>query len=126
MSTWFLHSILKYRHNQAVEEELNIGVLFYFPAEGHLHLAHPKKLNRLKHTYPAFKTKDIRAYLNSFAAKAKKLEKQNFMVWYHGMVWDGMGWWGGEGKEGERVVSRLSQESISFTQDGMSRVTNEL
>ncbi len=76
MTQHFYHSVLKYRHNQASGEVLNLGVLFIFPEAGQVHFSAPENLRRLERAFPKSEVKTLKGYLKSFEAQAKKLSKK--------------------------------------------------
>ena len=73
MINTFYYSILKYSHNQASGEVVNLGILFCFPGEGHFHFSHPDNLKRLKYLFEGFNSRDLQAYLKSFNSVVSKL-----------------------------------------------------
>lgn len=71
----FQYSILRYRHSYFLAEEVNVGILFFFPPEGRLEFLYPNSLQRISQLYPDFTVHTLRKYLNAFYKQAQKLTK---------------------------------------------------
>jgi hypothetical protein len=76
MSKTFTYSVLKYVHSQFLGEELNLGIILFFPDQHSLIFRHPKSINRFRKAYKNFTESAIRQYLKSFEEKAKLLSKK--------------------------------------------------
>lgn len=75
MSKLFTYSILRYRPDYLLHEEVNVGLLFFFEEESQLRFLYPSKLGRLKALYPNYSNSQLRNYLSAFEAQANKLNK---------------------------------------------------
>jgi len=64
MNNYFTYSILQYKHNLALGETLNVGILFYFNAINHLEFAVGNS-SRLKSVYPDFNISNFNLYLKT-------------------------------------------------------------
>lgn len=69
----FQYSLLRYRHSYLLSEELNVGILFFFPQESRVEFLCPKYLQRISGLYPDFSIHTLRNYLKAFEKQAKKL-----------------------------------------------------
>ncbi len=76
MSKTFTYSVLKYVHSQFLGEELNLGIILFFPDKGSLIFRYPKNIDRLKKAYKSFTEPAIKPYLQSFEKRAKKLSEE--------------------------------------------------
>jgi|SRR5690625_3808245 len=72
----FQYSLLRYRHSYLLAEEVNIGILFLFPAERRVEFAYPNRLQRVSQLYSDFNVHTLRKYLNAFHKQAQRLTKQ--------------------------------------------------
>lgn len=72
----FQYSLLHYRHSQALDEVLNVGVLVLFPAQSRVCFLYPERLTRLRNTYRNAPEKTLRAYFKSFLNRAKQLNQE--------------------------------------------------
>lgn len=75
MKNEFKFSVLKYVHSRVLQEELIVGVLFYFPHKSRFEFKFPEKLGRLKGLYTNFSESLIKSYLKTFDEKAKEINK---------------------------------------------------
>ncbi len=73
MSDIFQYAILKYVHSQQWDEELNLGILFFFEQEKQLVFAFTDRYKRFKKLYPNFDEKTIQTYLLAFQKEAERL-----------------------------------------------------
>jgi Protein of unknown function (DUF3037) len=73
----FHYTVLKYRPNYLLDEQINIGLLFVFPSEKSAKFLFPTNLSRLKTLFPKANIGFIRQYLDAFQWKANSL-KSNF------------------------------------------------
>lgn len=71
----FQYCLLRYRHSYLLSEELNVGILFFFPLERRVEFLYPKYLQRISGLYPDFSTHTLKNYLKAFDKQAKKLQK---------------------------------------------------
>ena len=69
----YTFSLLQYHHSQVLGEVLNIGALVYFPNVKRLECLFPKKLSRLKFTYPSVPERTIKSYFRAFEEKVTNL-----------------------------------------------------
>lgn len=76
MSFEFQYSLLKYVHSQTLGEELNIGILFYFPEQNKVVFKYPSRLNRFKTLYNTFSESHFKKFLHSFEFKARELSEE--------------------------------------------------
>lgn len=76
MKGFYQYSLLRYVHSQFLGEEVNAGIVFYFPDEDKIIFRYPKSLDRIKHLYRDFPEKLIRSYLVSFASAAYRFSKR--------------------------------------------------
>lgn len=77
MSFTFQYSVLKYVHSQNLGEEVNIGIIFYFPSLNHVEFLYPQSLSRINSIYNKFPKSQIIKYLKSFQYQAEYLNKNN-------------------------------------------------
>lgn len=75
MSKTFTYSVLKYVHSQFLGEELNLGIILFFPDRNQLIFRYPKNISRLKKAYKNFTEPAIKQYLKSFEERAKTLSE---------------------------------------------------
>lgn len=73
----FQYSLLRYRHSYLLSEELNVGILFFFPLERRLEFLYPNHLQRISGLYPDFSTHTLRKYLKAFEKQAGKLNRKH-------------------------------------------------
>jgi hypothetical protein len=73
MNKIFKYSILRYRPSYLLEEQVNIGVLFFFLEDKKAVFIHPSKLRRITQFYPDGNLSTIRKYLAAFNQKVNKL-----------------------------------------------------
>ena len=76
MKNIFQYSLLKYVHSQLLGEELNLGIIVYFPDQNKIRFLYPDNFHRLKSVYRGFPDKAIKAYLKSFSILADNLSNQ--------------------------------------------------
>lgn len=76
MNHTFTYSVLKYVHSQFLGEELNLGIVLFFPDKRTLIFRFPKNIERLKKAYRNFTEPAIKPYLRSFEQKAKDLSDE--------------------------------------------------
>jgi Protein of unknown function (DUF3037) len=69
----FHYTVLKYRPNYLLDEQINVGLLFVFPKENRAEFLFPKKLQRLKTLFPKSNIELISQYLKSFQRQALRL-----------------------------------------------------
>jgi len=72
----FQYSVLRYRHSYFLAEEVNVGILFYFPAVGRVEFLYPSRLQRISGLYPDFNINTLRKFLHAFEKQAEKLTKR--------------------------------------------------
>ncbi len=75
MSKTYSYTVLRYRHSLLLQEEVNIGLLFFFQDDKKVEFLYPGKLERLSSLYPDFSAKQIRKYFKAFRRSAEKLTK---------------------------------------------------
>lgn len=66
----------KYVHFQFLGEELNLGIVLFFPERCSVIFRYPKNIERLKKAYKNFAGPAIKPYIQSFEKKAKKLSEE--------------------------------------------------
>lgn len=71
----FQYSLLRYRHSYLLNEEVNVGILFYFPVEKRVEFLHPNHLQRLSGLYPDISFYILRNYFKAFKRQTNKLNK---------------------------------------------------
>lgn len=71
----YQYCLLRYVHSQFLGEEVNAGIVFYFPDEDKIIFKYPKSLERINHLYRDFPEKLIRSYLISFTNAASNFSK---------------------------------------------------
>jgi hypothetical protein len=64
MTNIFKYSLLKYNHSQVLNEELVLGILFYFPHKNQFDFIYPPKLTRIKKIYFNFSESLIKVKIN--------------------------------------------------------------
>jgi hypothetical protein len=62
----FYFNLLKYVHSPFLGEEVNVGMLFYFPEQRRLEFCFPDSSRRLRRLYNNFSERQLRVYLQSF------------------------------------------------------------
>lgn len=65
-------NLLKYVHSPFLGEEVNVGVLLYFPAQERMEFRFPESLRRVRALYPTLSERQLRTYLTSFAARVRQ------------------------------------------------------
>lgn len=78
MKNIFQYTILQYIHTPYLGENLNIGILFYFPEIDKFVFKHPENIQRIKNSYNNFEDKLIKKYLKEFTKIAKDLKSVLF------------------------------------------------
>ncbi|WP_161555159.1 DUF3037 domain-containing protein [Dokdonia sinensis] len=73
----YTYSILKYRHSQLLDEQLNVGILVYFPETNSFIFKHSSNLKRVKAIYNNVSDKVILHYLKQIDRKLKNLDTQS-------------------------------------------------
>lgn len=77
MTKPFSYRVLKYRPSYLLDERINLGLLFSFPAEEKLIFLAPENLERVIQFYPDANLSFLKRYLDGFKAKANQLSTQN-------------------------------------------------
>lgn len=72
----FRYSILRYRHSYLLQEEVNVGLLFFFDEEKRVEFLYPKSLQRISSLYHDFSVNLIKKYFRTFERAAKKVQKE--------------------------------------------------
>lgn len=72
----YTYSILKYRHSQLLDEQLNVGLLVYFPEFNTFDFKHSSNLKRVKAIYENVSDKVILHYLKQIDKKITLLNKK--------------------------------------------------
>lgn len=72
----FQYSLLRYRHSYLLAEEVNVGILFYFPSVDRVEFLYPKYLRRISSLYPDISLTGLRKYLKAFDHKAQNINKR--------------------------------------------------
>ena len=75
MKTEFKYSVLKYKHSQFLGEELNVGLLFFFPTLKEVDFLYPSSLQRISKLYRDFSVYTLKKYLKSFDIVSSELTK---------------------------------------------------
>jgi hypothetical protein len=82
----FHYTVLKYRPNYLLDEQINIGLLFVFPTGKSVKFLFPTNLSRLKILFPKANLDFIKQFLDAFKWKAsdltrnfKKIEYDSFL-----------------------------------------------
>lgn len=71
MDKIFKYCTLQYVHSQLLAERLNVGILFYFPAQRQLVFRPFGRLRKFKWLYPAFPTEHVIRYLKELETGAR-------------------------------------------------------
>ena len=69
----FQYCLLRYRHSYFLAEEVNVGILFFFPEEGKVEFLYPNRLQRISGLYSDLNINFLKKYLKAFDKQAKKL-----------------------------------------------------
>lgn len=78
MSKPFQYSALRYQPSSLLEEQINIGILFYFVADAKVIFVFPNALSRVNALFSqAGNLSELRYYLQAFRNKANALTKSN-------------------------------------------------
>jgi hypothetical protein len=72
----FQYSLLRYRHSYFLGEEVNVGILLYFPDKERVDFLYPNYLERISNLYPDFTIHSLRKYLKAFGKQAQKVTEQ--------------------------------------------------
>ncbi len=76
MSTsYYIYSILKYKHSALLGESLNIGILVYFPVQNRFVFKHTNNLKRVKSVYNNVSEKTIKHYFKQIDNKLNTLNE---------------------------------------------------
>jgi len=67
----YKYCILKYKHSAKIDEQINIGVIIYFPINNKLIFKYSNNLNRIKSIYSLNSEKIIHHYLSEIDKKCK-------------------------------------------------------
>lgn len=76
MNKTFQYSILRYRHSYLLQEEVNVGLLFFFEQEKKVEFLYPNSLTRISSLYHDFSVNLIKKYFRTFERAAIKVEKE--------------------------------------------------
>lgn len=76
MNKPFHYSILRYRHSYLLQEEVNVGLLFFFDTEKRVEFLYPKSLQRISALYHDFSVTLIKKYFRTFQRAAKQVQKE--------------------------------------------------
>jgi hypothetical protein len=77
----YYYTVLKYRPNYLLDEQINVGLLFVFLNENRSVFLFPKNLTRLKTLFPKANIGFIRQYLEAFEWQANQLRNEiSFIV----------------------------------------------
>jgi hypothetical protein len=88
MNATFQYSLLKYHHIRR-EEQLTMGVLVWFPAQGQVRFLAPPNLQRIRQAFPDAPVKLLTAWLKSFEWQADKLSQQPELFSHYDLTRDG-------------------------------------
>lgn len=72
----FQYCLLRYRHSYFLAEEVNVGILFFFPEEGKVEFLYPSRLQRISGLYSDLNVNFLKKYLKAFDKQARKLTQQ--------------------------------------------------
>lgn len=75
MKSTFTYSVLRYRPDYLLQEEVNIGLLIRFNAENVFKFLYPDSLARLKSLYPNYSNAHLRSYLHAFEKVVQRLNR---------------------------------------------------
>jgi hypothetical protein len=70
-------NLLKYVHSAFLGEEVNVGILLYFPEQRQLAFQYSHSFRRLRSLYPTFSERQLRDYLSSFYQRVAQANKQS-------------------------------------------------
>lgn len=76
MNKTFHYSILRYRHSYLLQEEVNVGLLFFFDEDKRVEFLYPKSLQRISSLYHNFSVTLIKNYFKTFERAAKEVQKE--------------------------------------------------
>lgn len=76
MNKTFHYSILRYRHSYLLQEEVNVGLLFFFDDEKQVEFLYPKSLQRISSLYHDFSVNLVKKYFRTFERAAKQVQKE--------------------------------------------------
>lgn len=76
MNKTFHYSILRYRHSCLLQEEVNVGLLFFFDEDKRVEFLYPKSLQRISSLYHNFSVTLIKNYLKTFERAANEVQKE--------------------------------------------------
>lgn len=65
-------NLLKYIHSPFLGEEVNVGILLYFPEQERMEFRFPESSRRLALLYPDFSARQLRAYQESFSKRVAR------------------------------------------------------
>ena len=65
-------NLLKYIHSPFLGEEVNVGILLYFPEQERMEFRFPESSRRLVLLYPDFSARQLRAYQESFSKRVAR------------------------------------------------------
>ncbi len=117
MSGTVSYSILKYTHSKLIGEELNVGILFVFPEDGHVEFVYPSSIQRIKKTYPNVSIELLKSYLHSFKVKAPKMVSslKNYVFGYDELINEQFLVTDGSSLQFTNFSHALSVNSIEYT-----------
>lgn len=76
----FKYAVLKYRPSYWLDEQINIGLLFFFETDSKVEFLFPSQLKRIHDLYPKANLSVIRSYLRAFKNRAGHLSKNNLFL----------------------------------------------
>jgi len=65
-------NLLKYIHSPFLGEEVNVGILLYFPEQERMEFRFPESSRRLALLYPNFSARQLRSYQESFSRRVAR------------------------------------------------------
>lgn len=78
MNKQFRYTVLRYRPSYLLSENVNIGLLFYFPSDKNLSFIYPSNLERISKLFPGLANiSDIHEYLKAFERRADQLSRED-------------------------------------------------
>lgn len=76
MNKTFHYSILRYRHSYLLQEEVNVGLLFFFNQENQVEFLYPQSLSRISSLYHDFSVNLVKKYFRTFERVAKQVQNE--------------------------------------------------
>lgn len=79
--SYYIYSVLQYKHSEFTGEAVNIGVLLFWPETNSIYFDYSKNLSRIKNLYSNFAEKIILEYLKIIDNKCQKHNKTELLFY---------------------------------------------